>query len=99
MFAGFYDSLSSDGVVDCRKWRSAFAQAFLHEVTDFFPDVPAIGRPGMGMDDAWFVLDPVAIAKTGRAIGTDDFDDKGPGIRRMIVGGEISAKMSESAGL
>ena len=58
-------------------------------MTDFFADVPAIGGPGMGMDDTWFVLDPVTIAKAGRAIGADDFDDKGPGIRRIIVGGEI----------
>jgi hypothetical protein len=98
LFAGFDDSLSSDSVIDRRKWRSTFSQAFLHEVSDFFPNVPTIGRPGMGMNDSRFILDPVAIAKTGGPICTDDFDDEGPGIRRMIVGGEIGAKMRKRAG-
>lgn len=52
----------------------------------------------MGVGGAGLIFDPIAIRIAGGPVGANDFDNEGPGIGGIVVGGEGGGEVGEGAG-
>ena len=89
--------MGGDGVLHGGERRRPALAHVGDEVLHLAIDRVGIGAVGLGVGVGRLVLHPVTVAVAGGAVGADCLHLHGPGIARVVVGGETGLQMSQRA--